>query len=57
MVREGRVRAQSGEDVTIQAETVCIHGDGAHALKFAQQIRATLQQEGIMVRVHQPVSA
>jgi UPF0271 protein len=50
MVQAGRVRALSGEDVTIKADTVCIHGDGAHALEFAQQIRQTLQQEGIEVR-------
>ncbi|GAB2785388.1 UPF0271 protein [Hymenobacter luteus] len=57
MVKDGRVRAQSGEDVAIQADTVCLHGDGAHALAFAQQIRARLKQEGIAVRTHQPVSA
>ncbi|OON69457.1 LamB/YcsF family protein [Hymenobacter sp. CRA2] len=50
MIREGRVRAQSGEDVAIQADTVCIHGDGPHALAFAQQIRQTLRQEGIAVQ-------
>ncbi|UOG72817.1 LamB/YcsF family protein [Hymenobacter tibetensis] len=50
MVKEGHVRALSGEDVAIQADTVCIHGDGAHALEFAQQIRARLQQEGINVQ-------
>ena len=50
MVKQGQVRALSGEDVAIQADTVCIHGDGAHALEFAQQIRARLQQEGISVQ-------
>ncbi|GAB3294085.1 LamB/YcsF family protein [Hymenobacter tenuis] len=57
MVKESRVRALSGEEVTIQADTVCLHGDGAHALEFAQQIRAALREEGIAVRAHQPVSA
>ncbi|MDF7811713.1 5-oxoprolinase subunit PxpA [Hymenobacter sp. YC55] len=50
MVKEGRVRALSGDDVAIQADTVCIHGDGAHALEFAQQIRARLQEENISVQ-------
>ncbi|TGE04963.1 LamB/YcsF family protein [Hymenobacter fodinae] len=50
MVQEGKVQALSGEDVTIQADTVCIHGDGAHALEFAQRIRATLQQAGITIQ-------
>ncbi|SNC62674.1 UPF0271 protein [Hymenobacter gelipurpurascens] len=57
MVKEGRVRALSGEDVTIQADTVCLHGDGAHALEFAQQIRVALREEDIAVRAHQSVSA
>ncbi|TGD77122.1 LamB/YcsF family protein [Hymenobacter wooponensis] len=57
MVKEGRVRALSGEDVAIQADTVCIHGDGAHALEFAQQIRARLQQEGIAVRAQHQTTA
>ncbi|GGG49889.1 LamB/YcsF family protein [Hymenobacter glacieicola] len=57
MVKEGRVRAQSGTDVTIQADTICLHGDGAHALEFARLIRATLAQEGIEVRPYQPATA
>lgn len=32
MVQEGKVLSQQGVDVSIQADTVCIHGDGAHAL-------------------------
>ncbi|WP_375435443.1 LamB/YcsF family protein [uncultured Hymenobacter sp.] len=51
MVKEGQVQALSGETVAIQADTVCLHGDGAHALEFAQQIRAALQQQGISVQV------
>lgn len=50
MVKEGRVRALSGTDVAIRADTVCIHGDGAHALEFAREIRATLHHEGIAVQ-------
>ena len=50
MIKEGQVRALSGEDVAIRADTVCIHGDGAHALEFARQIRTRLQAEGISVQ-------
>ncbi|AYA36003.1 5-oxoprolinase subunit PxpA [Hymenobacter oligotrophus] len=53
MVKEGKVRAQQGPDVAMQADTVCIHGDGAHAVAFAQQIRQVLQQEGVQVRAAQ----
>ncbi|SIT92259.1 5-oxoprolinase subunit PxpA [Pontibacter indicus] len=47
MVREGKVQSQQGVNVGIQADTVCIHGDGPHALTFARHIHETLQREGI----------
>ncbi|WP_454709698.1 5-oxoprolinase subunit PxpA [Cupriavidus nantongensis] len=50
MVREQRVRAIDGSWVPIQAETVCLHGDGAHALAFARRIRERLGAEGIAIR-------
>ncbi|WP_432258894.1 5-oxoprolinase subunit PxpA [Cupriavidus sp. TMH.W2] len=50
MVREKRVRAIDGTWVPIQAETVCLHGDGAHALAFARRIRERLGAEGIAIR-------
>lgn len=50
MVREQRVRAIDGNWVPIRAETVCLHGDGAHALAFARRIRERLGAEGIAVR-------
>lgn len=50
MVREQRVRAIDGTWVPIHAETVCLHGDGAHALAFARRIRERLGAEGIAIR-------
>lgn len=50
MVREQRVRAIDGSWVPIRAETVCLHGDGAHALAFARRIRERLTAEGIAIR-------
>jgi 5-oxoprolinase (ATP-hydrolysing) subunit A len=49
MIKEGKVRSLHGLDVTIKADTVCIHGDGLHALEFASHIRAALQHESITV--------
>ncbi|SDX58849.1 LamB/YcsF family protein [Hymenobacter psychrophilus] len=51
MVREGRVRAQSGEDVVIRADTVCLHGDGPHALEFARRLRAALAAADVAVQM------
>ncbi|MCT9073011.1 5-oxoprolinase subunit PxpA [Cupriavidus gilardii] len=50
MVREHKVRAIDGQWIPIQADTVCLHGDGPHALAFAQRIRDRLGEEGIAVR-------
>jgi len=59
MVREGRV-AMSGRsggsgavsdpaEIAITAETVCLHGDGAHAVEFARLIHGSLIAEGIRI--------
>ncbi|SCW54109.1 UPF0271 protein [Paenibacillus tianmuensis] len=53
MVKEGTVKSQQGTDVPILAETICIHGDGKHAVEFARRIRDILQAEGIaLVQAH-----
>ncbi|MDW0117951.1 5-oxoprolinase subunit PxpA [Sporosarcina thermotolerans] len=50
MVKEGKVRATDGTDISIMADTICIHGDGKTAVEFARVIPGALEREGIMVR-------
>ncbi|AMM51836.1 LamB/YcsF family protein [Rufibacter sp. DG15C] len=50
MVQEGKVRSQQGTDIEIQADTICLHGDGAHALEFARILHQMLTQEGITLK-------
>ncbi|WP_191561516.1 LamB/YcsF family protein [Metabacillus idriensis] len=50
MVKESKVTALSGKDILINADTICIHGDGAHALEFAKYISGALKDAGI--RIH-----
>ena len=50
MVKEETVRSQQGVDIPIQADTICIHGDGQHALIFARQIRENLAESGVTVQ-------
>lgn len=50
MVREGRVRATDGTEVPITADTVCVHGDGPHAVAFARRLAQELRQPGIELR-------
>ena len=49
MVREGRVRSVDGEDIAIRADTICIHGDGPHAVELVRALRSALEAEGIDV--------
>jgi 5-oxoprolinase (ATP-hydrolysing) subunit A len=49
MVKTGTVIAQNGAACHLHVDTVCVHGDGPHALAFAKAIRSRLRQEGIDV--------
>ncbi len=49
MIRSGTVTAVTGETVPIKAETICIHGDGEHALEFAKTIRQSLEENGVEI--------
>lgn len=50
MVTEGLVRATDGTEVAIAADTVCLHGDGEHAVEFARRLRRELLAAGIELR-------
>ncbi len=50
MVREGRVQSADGPEVMIQADTVCLHGDGAHPVEFARRLRSELAAAGVELR-------
>jgi len=38
MIKEGTVTTVSGKIIPVVAETICIHGDGKHAVEFAKAI-------------------
>lgn len=50
MIKEGKVRSLQGQDVDIQVDTICLHGDNAKAILFARQINEKLKVEGIEIR-------
>jgi UPF0271 protein len=43
-----------GTRVSVSIETVCIHGDGVHALDFARGLRRALEAGGVRVRAPSP---
>ncbi len=49
MVQNGRVQTLEGDWIKVRADTLCLHGDGAHALAFARRIRDALQRQGITI--------
>lgn len=50
MVQDGRVTASDGQEIPVAADTICIHGDSAKALSFAEKINHALKKAGISVQ-------
>ena len=49
MIKEKKVQTMQGVDVSIKADTICIHGDGENALEFAKYITSSLKDAGVKV--------
>ena len=49
IVTRGKVHAHDGTTVLVRADTLCVHGDGPHAVASAAAIRAALTQAGVEV--------
>lgn len=50
MIKQKTVTATNGENVSIKAETICIHGDGENAPEFAKNINKKLSENGITIQ-------
>lgn len=50
MIREGKTTTITGKEIPIQADSVCVHGDGPKALLFVQKLRQAFAAEGIVVQ-------
>jgi 5-oxoprolinase (ATP-hydrolysing) subunit A len=50
MILNQRVRSIDGIQIPIKAESICIHGDGARAVEFAQEIRMVLEKHDIIIK-------
>ncbi|WP_042223042.1 5-oxoprolinase subunit PxpA [Oceanobacillus manasiensis] len=47
MLSEGMVMTVQGKNIPIQADTICVHGDGASAVSFVKELTSALQQQSI----------
>ncbi|CDR26015.1 5-oxoprolinase subunit PxpA [Staphylococcus schweitzeri] len=50
MVKENKVISKNKKEIKLQADTICVHGDGAHAIDFVAKIRKVLTKEGIDIQ-------
>lgn len=49
MLISNSVETITGEIIPIKAETICIHGDGKHAVDFARQLNNLLKMKGFKI--------
>lgn len=50
MLADRKVVSVDGTAVSLKADTICIHGDGEHALEFANTIHEKLERRGIKIK-------
>ena len=50
MIKQGVVISASGKEVNVEAQTVCIHGDGKNALAFAKAIHGLLTANNVSIQ-------
>lgn len=50
MITDGKVKAYTGEDIDIEAHSVCVHGDGEKALDFVRALNDAFDKNGIEVK-------
>lgn len=47
MIKEGKVTSYTGDDIDIEAHSVCVHGDGEKALDFVRALNKAFVENGI----------
>jgi UPF0271 protein len=49
IARDGAVHTPDGQRVLLHADTLCLHGDGAHAVQLARRLRSELEAAGLRI--------
>lgn len=49
MIKYGKVTAITGKEIAVDADSVCVHGDGIKAVEFVKKISERLRSEGIII--------
>ncbi len=54
IARDGRVRAHDGTQLSLRADTICLHGDTPGVVEYALAIRGALEAAGVEIRPYEP---
>ncbi|MDQ0230772.1 5-oxoprolinase subunit PxpA [Metabacillus malikii] len=58
MITEQKVSTITGERINLKADTICLHGDGKHAVAFASKMSKALQNAGLVLKgISQQISS
>ena len=49
MITQGVITSVCGAKVPVEAQSICLHGDSAHAVQFAQEIKKQLERSDITI--------
>ena len=52
LATRGQVTARDGEIISVEADTLCIHGDTPGAAEAARAVRDVLESHGVEIRAH-----
>lgn len=52
MLHQGRFQSVSGREISVKADTICLHGDQLGAVAFARAVRQALTELGIVPRTY-----
>lgn len=50
LIKFGKVQTIEGEEITMEANTICLHGDNPEAINLAKSLGIVLNNEGINIR-------
>ncbi len=48
-LQTGRMPTADGDEIALQVQSVCVHGDSPHAVAMARHIRRTFEAEGVRI--------
>jgi len=49
IARDGVVHTLDRQRVQLHADTLCLHGDGSHAVQLARKLRSELEAAGLQI--------